>query len=156
MRINIIPVQELADQHLRAEYNEIKFSADYYRRSKKTKVGIDKTRIGKEYTLSTGHAYMWYDKFAYIVNRLKELCVEMRARGYAVNYPTIELAGVDEEWNYGDYIPTPEGQKINVDRIVQRIEMKIIEQGRDTFYTFKGEVLSLGEWKKMYNKYLVI
>lgn len=154
MRINIIPVEELADQHLRAEYNEIKFSADYYRRSKGTKLGIDKNRISPVYTLSKGHGYMWYDKFGYIINRLKELCAEMKSRGYAVNYPDINTAGIDEEWNYGNYIPTKEAQRINVERIAQRIEMKIIEQGKERFYTLRGTVLTLKEWKNMYKKYL--
>lgn len=154
MRINIIPVQELADQHLRAEYNEIKFSADYYRRSKGTKLGIDKSRISEKYTLSTGHAYMWYDKFSYILNRLDELCLEMASRGYSVNYPKMDTAGIDEEWNYGNYIPTKEAQKINVERIYQRIEMKILDQRKEGFYTLRGRVLELEEWKGMYKKYL--
>ena len=155
MRINIIPVQELADQHLRAEYNEIKFSADYYRRSKRTKLGIDRSRIGKKFTLSTGHAYMWYDKFKYVLNRLDELCVEMKARGYAVNYPELNTAGIDQEWNYGNYSPTSEEKKINVERIVQRIEMKILEQHKERFYTLRGKVLSIEEWRLMYKKYLI-
>ena len=155
MRINIIPVEELADQHLRAEYNEIKFSADYYRRSKKSKAGIDRSRISEKFTLSNGHAYMWYDKFGYVVKRLKELCREMRVRGYVVNYPIMNIEGIDENWNWGDYNPTSDEKKINVERILQRIEMKILEQGKERFYTFRGKVLSVEEWRDKYKKYLI-
>ena len=154
MRINIIPVQELADQHLRAEYLEIKFSADYYRRSKGSPMGIDKSRISEKYILETGHAYMWYDKFMYVVKRNDELCAEMRARGYKVNYPIINTHQVDENWNWGDFNPTHDEMKVNVARIYQRIEMKILEQKKERFYTLRGRVLELEEWKAMYKKYL--
>lgn len=154
MRINVIPVEELADQHLKAEYNEIKFSADYYRRSKKSKNGIDKSRISELFTLADGHAYMWYDKFQYVVDRLDELVVEMQRRGYATNYPKMDISGIDEEWNWGGFKPTKECQRINVERIVQRIEMKILDQGKDKFYTMEGKVLGIDEWRAIYKKYL--
>lgn len=154
MRINIIPVEELSDQHLIAEYNEIKFSTFYYRRSKGTKKGIDKSRISKLYTLNKGHAYMWYDKFSYIERRMEELVIEMKNRGYKVNYPKLDMMGIDEEWNYGDFKPTKECIKINVERIVQRIEKKITQDLKPTFYTMNRRVLSLEEWKERYSKYL--
>ena len=78
----------------------------------------------------------------------------MRARGYQVNYPIINTHQVDEEWNWGDFNPGLEEMKVNVARIIQRIEMKIVEQGKERFYTFKGKVLKLKEWKEMYKKYL--
>lgn len=154
MRINIIPVEELADQHLRAEYNEIKFSADYYRRSKRSEVGIDRNRISKLYTLSKGHAYMWYDKFGFVLNRLDELVGEMQRRGYVTNFKTMNCTEIDEDWNYGSFIPTKECMKINAERIIQRIEMKILEQDKPNFYTMNGEVLSMRRWREMYQKYL--
>jgi hypothetical protein len=78
----------------------------------------------------------------------------MRARGYAVNYPTMNTHGVDEDWNWGDYTPTLDEMKVNVARIVQRIEMKILEQRQERFYTLRGRVLELEEWRGMYKKYM--
>ena len=52
-RINIIPVRELYDQHLIAEYREITMIPAALNRTLKSKNGLDKSRISDNYTLNT-------------------------------------------------------------------------------------------------------
>ena len=80
MRINVIPVKYLSDVHLLAEYREINMAFHYFRRSQISKGGIDLTRIPSRYTLNTGHAYFFYNKFNYILKRAKKLKRELSKR----------------------------------------------------------------------------
>ena len=84
-RINIIPVSELTDQHLIAEYREIFMVGPALQRSLKSKNGFDKNRIPKQYTLNTGHVMFFYDKGKYLAKRYKELIHEMQLRGMNPN-----------------------------------------------------------------------
>ena len=54
-RINIVPVEELMDQHLIAEYREITMVPAALNRTLKSKKGLDRNKISKTYTLNTGH-----------------------------------------------------------------------------------------------------
>jgi deoxyribonuclease (pyrimidine dimer) len=61
-RINIIPVEELMDQHLIAEYREITMAPVILARTLSSKTGLDYKKISKSYTLNKGHVYFFYDK----------------------------------------------------------------------------------------------
>ena len=61
-RINIIPVEELMDQHLIAEYREITMVPVSLARTLSSKTGLDYKKISKSYTLNKGHVYFFYDK----------------------------------------------------------------------------------------------
>ena len=71
MRINVIPMNMLADQHLFAEFREIKMLPKSLLRSWNAKKGIDYSKISKHYTLNTGHGYFFYDKLNYIFKKLQ-------------------------------------------------------------------------------------
>ena len=58
-RINIIPVSELYDQHLIAEYREITMVPAALNRTLKSKIGLDKNKISQQYTLNKGHVYFF-------------------------------------------------------------------------------------------------
>jgi len=60
-RINIIPVKELFDQHLIAEYREIIMVPAALSRTLKSKVGFDESKIEDRYTLNKGHVYLFYN-----------------------------------------------------------------------------------------------
>ena len=141
MRINIIHPKHLADQHLVAEYREIKMSTYYYRKSSMTKTGIDKNRISERYTLSTGHAYMWYDKFGFIKKRFQLILKEMKKRGFKSDFNEIDFTGIPVS-AFGDFIPTKDDIEINVSRILLRIYDK------PDWYKFKGEKVS--NWYSFY------
>ena len=68
-RINIIPVSELTDQHLIAEYREITMIPAALTRTLNSKSGFIKKKIPDRFTLNTGHVYFFYDKGLYLYNR---------------------------------------------------------------------------------------
>ena len=70
-RINIIPVSELTDQHLIAEYREITMVPAALMRTLNSKSGLNKQKIGNKFTLNKGHVYFFYDKGLYLYNRYK-------------------------------------------------------------------------------------
>ena len=84
-RINIIPPQELTDQHLIAEYREITMIPGSLNRTLNSKVGFKKERVGKVFTLNRGHVYFFYDKGKYLNKRYDELVLEMIDRGFNPN-----------------------------------------------------------------------
>ena len=81
-RINIIPVEELHDQHLIAEYREITMVPAALNRTLKSKKGLDKTKISRNYTLNKGHVYFFYDKGEYLDKRYNQITQEMKRRGF--------------------------------------------------------------------------
>lgn len=144
-RINLVPVEELTDQHLFAEFREIKMVAKSLRRSIASavrKYGVDwekylLSKIAKEYTLNTGHVTFFYDKGLFLKKRFALLCKELDKRG--VNYnkqSTFDESSIYNElpnlWNK-DYYPTQREINISNDRIVTRIFEK------PHFYKYQGK-----------------
>jgi deoxyribonuclease (pyrimidine dimer) len=76
VRINIINPQNLADQHLIAEYDEMLMLLGYIKRYPEVKEG----EIPKEYCLGTGHMRFFKDKLLYIKNRHELIKKEMRRK----------------------------------------------------------------------------
>jgi hypothetical protein len=160
MRINCIPVNILSDNHLRAEFREIIMSIHYYKRSIKSHKGINEDKISERYTLNAGHAYMWYNKFGYILKRYYKLLDEMRER----NYKTSEIENkFSELFNKlipfeirNDWKPTKEDMIVNLKRILLRIyEMEVIKN-KPNFYKYYGMNLSFLEYSIMYSEMLDI
>ena len=141
MRINVINPKYLTDQHLVAEYREMKMITYYYVKSSLTKDGIDKSRISERYTLSTGHAYMWYDKFGYIDKRFKSVCKEMRKRNFKCDYDKLDYRGIPKS-AFGDFVPTIEDIEVNLSRIIDRLYDK------PDWYKYKGEKVE--NWYSFY------
>ena len=73
-RINLVPPEELSDQHLIAEYREIFMVGSSLQRSLKSP-NWEKTKdsIPKQFTLNKGHVQFYYDKRNYLTNRYLEL-----------------------------------------------------------------------------------
>lgn len=141
MRINIISPKYLTDNHLIAEYREMKMITYYYVRSSQTKEGIDRSRISKKFTLNKGHAYMWYDKFGYVEKRFEAICQEMRDRGFKCDYDKLNYTNIPKE-AFGDFLPTREDKRINLDRILIRIAKQ------PNWYKYYGEWIS--DWNSFY------
>jgi deoxyribonuclease (pyrimidine dimer) len=141
MRINVINPKYLTDQHLIAEYREMKMITYYYLKSRDKKGGIDKSRISERYTLNTGHAYMWYNKFGYIKKRFVSICKEMRKRGFKCDYDKLNFTGIPQS-AFGDFIPTKEDIQVNLDRVISRIYDK------HEWYKYKGK--SIENWYGFY------
>lgn len=130
MRVNVLHPIYLTDQHLVAEYREVKMGPKALSRSLGSLKGVDKKRISPLYTLNTGHTYFFYDKNAFLERRLGQIVEEMKNRGFQTNH--IELIDDsydynmrvwDDEW-WNDWQPTEEALAINMERIVYRLSTK--------------------------------
>jgi deoxyribonuclease (pyrimidine dimer) len=77
-RINIVPLEELMDQHLIAEYREITMVPASIVRTLSSKKGVDYKKILKSFTLNEGHVYFFYDKGFYLSKRYKLLVIEIK------------------------------------------------------------------------------
>jgi deoxyribonuclease (pyrimidine dimer) len=81
-RINIVPVTELMDQHLIAEYREINMIPASLKRTLASKTGLNLENISNVYTLNKGHVYFFYNKGKYLEDRYQLLINEMKERGF--------------------------------------------------------------------------
>jgi deoxyribonuclease (pyrimidine dimer) len=153
-RINLVPPEELTDQHLFAEFREIKmipwalarsiqaafrgYSYAYPRHEAMNLACAHVIRsIPPEFTLNKGHVKFFYDKGKYLRERYELIKAELDRRG--VNYDKssdfdpegIMLAGL---WS-GSYNPTEQALKIIRTRINEKISMK------PRWYRYFGEPL---------------
>lgn len=134
-RLNLVPPEELMDQHLFAEFREIKMVpkalarslAAAKRRGAPDPVGDVLLRIPNEFTLNTGHVTFFYDKGLYLAMRYNDLRRELLWRG--VGYNGASLLDPDDVFELDkrlrkNYIPTPEALAIVRERIALRIAAK--------------------------------
>lgn len=124
------------DQHLFAEFREIKMVPKSLRRSivaaegKRPNNALDYllAHIPKAYTLNTGHVSFFYDKGEYLRRRYAVLRAELERRGINFNRDSpLDPDGVFEalERNFNnDYDPTPEALVIIRTRIAEKIALK--------------------------------
>lgn len=111
-RINLVPVKSLTDKHLVAEYREML-------RLRHAKIKT-KTKIPKKYKMGTGHVTFFYDKGMFLIKRHEELCLEMKKRGFAVNF-SLDLSSWSKE-RMNDWTPSQEEIEINKARICERLQ----------------------------------
>lgn len=127
-RINLVEPSELSDQHLFAEFREIKMVPKALARSLKAR-GLSGVicSVPSEFTLNKGHVTFFYDKGEYLRSRYDKLKEELELR--QINYN--KLSQFDPDNVYGlhpelnrDYNPTSAALKIIRERIAQKIAMK--------------------------------
>ena len=124
-RINIVPLQELADQHLVAEYREMFMVGSALQRTLASK-NRDKSlsSIPEKFTLNTGHVKFFYNKGEYLHKRYDAIVEEMKRRGMN---PDPERKFKREQWPdelYNDWDPDEQELEIVRQRIQERIEAK--------------------------------
>jgi len=136
-RINLVPPEELSDQHLVAEYREIFMVGSSLQRSlrspnwKKTKKSIP-----KKFTLNKGHVKFFYDKGKYLSERYDELIQEMKRRKM---HPDPSRIFKKEQWpDELFHIWKPNDYDLKVVRT--RIEMKI--KLKPDWYKWNGKKLT--------------
>ena len=112
-RINVVPVKELSDQHLIAEYHEL---------PRVLKQNINIADAPEKYCLSKGHV-KWARKHAlYCLSRYMDLIGEMEMRGFRALYlPSRDL---EAGFFFEGYDPTPEDIELNRQRIREKYNMK--------------------------------
>lgn len=131
-RINVVPVEELTDQHLFAEYREI---TRLFPLSLKANERGFKQPI-HEYVLGTGHVKFFYDKLGFIEARYFNLKKELLLRGYNITLKDDIVRYRDLiPAMYNDYVPTGDSIKISRARIREKLDK------RPDFYTKYGKKL---------------
>lgn len=134
-RINLVPPSELYDQHLFAEFREIKMVPKSLARSleaAKRRGATDPVlhvlqRIPNAFTLNTGHVSFFYDKGLYLEWRYLEIKEELYRRKFSFN----ALSHFDPDAVmkrdprlFGDYVPTPAALAIIRTRIAEKVALK--------------------------------
>lgn len=127
-RINLVHPSELMDQHLFAEFREIKMVPKALARSLKSRgpTGV-KSTIPKSFTLGKGHVTFFYDKGAYLSTRYELIKQELSNRG--VNFDKNAVLDSDSVFQnnpifMGHYEPTEDALAIIRSRIAEKIAMK--------------------------------
>lgn len=108
-RINCVPVEELTDKHLVAEYRELP------RISKAAKPCAD---APPHYKLGAGHMKFFYDKGEFLRRRFEdEIVPEMKRRGFVTNFPNYRMhpGGLNNDWQ-----PDADAIAINLARLIER------------------------------------
>ena len=116
-RINSIPVYELSDPQLVAEYREL---------PRAIKMKVNTKDAPQRYCLGQGHV-KWAKKHSiYLFKRYKDLIEEMKFRGFTPNYTMEDLLKrfppLPE--NSNDYIPDDRDMHINRERIMQKYSIR--------------------------------
>ena len=118
VRINIIPVKYLTDQHLNAEKTEILMLCKYIIKYPY----LDGSEPSK-YKLDKGHMKFFKDKVIYLKNRYDTILEELSKRGYNLDYHFPTLKNFLNE-NLNDWQPCIQDYCIIIPRIMQKIELK--------------------------------
>ena len=124
-RINIIPPEELYDQHLIAEYREITMVPAALNRTLNSKAGLDLSKIPLNFTLNKGHVYIFYDKGKYLYKRYLKIILEMKRRNFKPSISRKFPKNIFIKNNlYNDWMPTIEDCAIIRERISEKINRK--------------------------------
>ena len=124
-RINLVPPEELSDQHLVAEYREIFMVGSSLQRSLRSP-NWEKTKksIPKQFTLNKGHVKFFYDKGKYLSERYDELIREMKRRQMS---PDPLRIFKKEQWPdelFNSWKPSDYDLKVIRKRITTKINLK--------------------------------
>lgn len=152
-RINLVRVEDLADQHLFAEWREIKMIAPAAKRSLLAKPIVKIVeKISPQYTLNTGHVTFFYNKLPFLRNRFKELTEELQQRNFDISpfdFETADYTFVYLRLSQITWHPTKRDIQVNVDRIAQRLNEK------PTWYRYYGDVYAPDFFIDRYNQQLL-
>ena len=112
-RINVVPVSELSDQHLIAEYHEL---------PRVLKQDINIADAPEKYCLGRGHMKWAKRHIGYTFNRFLSLIVEMRYRGFDTNF---SITGLNLDPSLEKYYePTQDDIELNRQRLREQYQMK--------------------------------
>ena len=115
-RINVVPVEELSDQHLIAEYREL---------PRCIKQDFNLQDAPKDYILGTGHIKWAASHTRYLLKRYHFICSEMEHRNFKVNFKPADLIAMavyrgKPTASDTDYIPNKKDLNLNRKRLVIR------------------------------------
>jgi deoxyribonuclease (pyrimidine dimer) len=111
-RINVVPVEELTNKHVFAEWRELPRMAGFALKAKAPSIPDD-------YVLGAGHMKFFLDKGIWLERRHQELTQECLRRGYRLS--NTEPFVMPNLFGRKDYKPTENALKINRERINTRL-----------------------------------
>jgi hypothetical protein len=122
-RVNTIPVEELTQPHLVAEYRELPRIFGLVRAAQAKGLTPKDIKIPADYVLGSGHMLFFYDKCMFLLRRQQDLIREMRRRGYDPKfiYPNNLIVGLAPHW-LGDWTPTKNALVLSRARIAERLK----------------------------------
>ena len=125
-RINCVPVEELTDKHLGAEYRELPRLFGQIQKAIERGEQPDDPRNPTEYKLGKGHTRFFYNKLLWLVTRHAQLVDECINRGRKVSFPRPPafIYQIPNEWYGKMWEPTPEALELNRQRIKERLDGK--------------------------------
>ena len=115
-RINVVPVEELCNKMLFAEFRELTRIPNMLNSGK---LQVEYRDAPLEYTLGSGHVKFFCDKLTFLKKRYDTLHQELINRGYSVTSIWPETLPKYAIWN--DYTPTEKALQINRERIKERL-----------------------------------
>lgn len=127
-RINVVPVDELTNEHAFGEYKELLRPFNKVKnalRKYPNKYAFYKAyakKLPTDYTMGTGHETFFFDKLMYIAERYQQLCEWRKARGY--KYTPISIAELVDglpTFVLQSYTPTENALRLNRERIAERL-----------------------------------
>jgi deoxyribonuclease (pyrimidine dimer) len=116
-RINLVPVYELSDQHLFAEYRELPRMSSF-----SIKTVQRKEAIPPEFTLNKGHMTFLLDKGPWLEQRHKEIIEELNFRG--MNYTPKPPFSMPDRFGRSEWNPSNEEIAVSRARIRSKLVMK--------------------------------
>lgn len=153
-RINLVRAKDLADQHLFAEWREIKMIVPAAKRSLQSR-SIEQIceKIPPYYTLNTGHVTFFYNKLPFLKDRFRELTDELLQRGFDItpfNFETPDYTYVWLRISQKNWSPNKEEIQTNIDRIVVRLNE------RPNWYRYYGDVYTPDFFMDRYRQHLLV
>lgn len=118
-RINVVPVTELHNKHLLAEYRELPRLYALAEKWHERDGWIG--NLPQHYTLGKGHVRFFYVHLGFIIKRHQQLIDECIARGFNVTMTSTRQCNEFELYMCYDYEPTAEALRINRERIAERL-----------------------------------
>lgn len=117
-RINCVPVQELTNKHLLAEYRELPRVFGLAQRAYQR--GEDPATFPQEYLLGKGHVRFFYARLEWLTRRWTHIYMEMRGRRYQPMFNSVPQVHLPTTW-WQDWEPTAQALFINRQRIAARL-----------------------------------
>lgn len=114
-RINVVPVEELSDQYLLAEYREL---------PRVVKQDISVVGAPKKYCLGKGHMRWARKHMVYTLRRYMQLWEEMKIRQFSPKYFPHDLMNLaidkhSQTFLWRSYLPTDEDIALNRQRLIE-------------------------------------
>jgi deoxyribonuclease (pyrimidine dimer) len=150
-RVNLVSPADLADQHLFAEWRELKMIPAKVRKNLDNSVPMD--NLPDRYTMSTGHVRFFYNKMDWLYRRHKKLTAELVSRKFALSDYDPFLGfiyDIPRELRDSEWYPTKEDIQLNINRISERLHQ------RPTWYRYYGEIMAPEFFINRYNQQLLV